>query len=69
MGAVTKPLVGVFDLASNVTAGVRETTTVFDANDIGRERLPRYIAMDHILRVSMSFTLILLLDDVLIITI
>ena len=54
MGAVTKPLVGVFDLASNVTAGVRETTTVFDANDIGRERLPRYIAMDRILRVSMS---------------
>lgn len=56
---------GVFDLASNVTAGVRETTTVFDANDIGRERLPRYIAMDNILRVSMKFYFILL-DDMLI---
>jgi hypothetical protein len=27
---VTKPVVGVFDLASNVTEGIRNTTTVFD---------------------------------------
>ncbi|KAG0185188.1 hypothetical protein DFQ28_009826 [Apophysomyces sp. BC1034] len=49
VGALTKPVVGVFDLASNVTAGIRETTTIFDAGDIGRERLPRYIGMDNIL--------------------
>lgn len=42
----------MFDFASNVTAGVRETTTVFDVNDIGRERLPRFVGKDTILRVS-----------------
>lgn len=81
---VTKPVVGVFDLASNVTEGsinvieifhfghtcafidffhhhiilssthpgIRNTTTVFDANDIDRVRLPRYVGRDGILRVS-----------------
>ena len=51
VGAVTKPLVGFFDMASNVTAGVRETTMIFDPNDITRERLPRYVGIDGILRV------------------
>jgi hypothetical protein len=49
---VTKPVVGMFDLANNVSQGVRNTTTIFDANDIDRLRLPRYIAGDGILRVS-----------------
>ncbi|KAI9272903.1 hypothetical protein BDA99DRAFT_569176 [Phascolomyces articulosus] len=50
VGVVTKPLVGFFDMASNVTAGVRETTMIFDPNDITRERLPRYVGIDGILR-------------------
>ncbi|KAF7728851.1 hypothetical protein EC973_005477 [Apophysomyces ossiformis] len=49
VGVLTKPVVGVFDLASNVSAGIRETTTIFDSGDIGRERLPRYIGADGIL--------------------
>ncbi|KAJ9479242.1 Vacuolar protein sorting-associated protein 13 [Pseudozyma hubeiensis] len=50
VGAITKPAVGVFDLASNVTEGMRNTTMVFDQNDIDRVRLPRYIAADGIVR-------------------
>lgn len=50
VGAITKPAVGVFDLASNVTEGMRNTTMVFDQNDIDRVRLPRYIANDGIVR-------------------
>ena len=50
VGAITKPAVGVFDLASNVTEGVRNTTQVFDQNDIDRVRLPRFIASDGIVR-------------------
>ena len=38
-------------LASNVTEGIRNTTTVFDTNDIDRIRLPRFVADDKILRV------------------
>lgn len=49
---VTKPVVGMFDLANNLSQGVRNTTTIFDVNDIDRLRLPRYIASDGILRVS-----------------
>jgi vacuolar protein sorting-associated protein 13A/C len=55
--AVTKPVVGMFDLANNVSQGVRNTTTIFDANDIDRLRLPRYIAGDGILRVSAFISL------------
>ncbi|KAG2186184.1 hypothetical protein INT43_002622, partial [Umbelopsis isabellina] len=50
VGVVTKPVVGMFDLANNVSQGVRNTTTIFDVNDIDRFRLPRYIASDGILR-------------------
>lgn len=43
-------MVGVFDLASNVTEGIRNTT----ANDtlIDRVRAPRHIGADGILTVS-----------------
>ncbi|KAE8241994.1 hypothetical protein A4X13_0g7175, partial [Tilletia indica] len=50
VGAITKPAVGVFDLASNVTEGMRNTTVVFDQNDIDRVRLPRFIAADGVVR-------------------
>ncbi|KAI8639786.1 hypothetical protein BD408DRAFT_476983 [Parasitella parasitica] len=48
VGAFTKPMVGFLDMASNITAGIRETTTVFEAGDITRERLPRYTGKDGI---------------------
>lgn len=43
-------MVGVFDLASNVTEGIRNTTTVNDAI-IDRVRAPRHVGADGILRV------------------
>jgi len=50
VGAVTKPVVGVFDLASNVSEGIRNTTTVFDNPERERARLPRQIPFDGVLR-------------------
>ncbi|KXN90021.1 Vacuolar protein sorting-associated protein 13 [Leucoagaricus sp. SymC.cos] len=58
VGAVTKPVVGVFDLASNVSEGrssvfvfgIRNTTTVFDNPERDRVRLPRLIPADGVLR-------------------
>ncbi|KAF7306925.1 hypothetical protein MIND_00485000 [Mycena indigotica] len=50
VGAVTKPVVGVFDLASNVSEGIRNTTTVFDGPARDRVRLPRHISSDGVLR-------------------
>lgn len=49
-GAVTKPAIGAFDLASNIAEGVRNTTTVFDAEGLDRVRLTRFIGMDGIVR-------------------
>ncbi|KAF9166895.1 hypothetical protein DFQ26_006563 [Actinomortierella ambigua] len=48
VGAVTKPLVGVFDFTTNVTSGIRNTTTVFD-RDLTRKRLPRHVPKNGIL--------------------
>jgi vacuolar protein sorting-associated protein 13A/C len=39
VGVVTKPVIGVFDLASNVSEGIRNTTTVFDNPARDRVRL------------------------------
>ncbi|KAJ4486135.1 vacuolar protein sorting-associated protein 13 [Lentinula aciculospora] len=50
VGAVTKPVVGVFDLASNVSEGIRNTTTVFDSPERDRVRLPRLVPHDQVLR-------------------
>jgi len=50
VGVVTKPIIGVFDLASNVSEGIRNTTTVFEM-DLDRQRLPRFIGKDGILKV------------------
>lgn len=52
--AFTKPMVGFLDMASNITAGIRETTTVFEGGDINRERLPRYTGKDGIVTVSVG---------------
>ncbi|RKP16757.1 hypothetical protein ROZALSC1DRAFT_17209, partial [Rozella allomycis CSF55] len=50
VGAVSKPIVGVFDLASNVSEGIKNTTIAFDEFEVSRIRLPRFIAYDRILR-------------------
>jgi vacuolar protein sorting-associated protein 13A/C len=50
LGVLTKPAIGAFDLASNVAEGVRNTTTVFDAEGLDRVRLTRFIGMDGIVR-------------------
>ncbi|KAF9211914.1 hypothetical protein BGZ59_007452 [Podila verticillata] len=48
VGVVTKPLVGVFDFTTNVTSGIRNTTTVFD-KDQRRKRIPRHVPKNGIL--------------------
>ena len=50
VGLATKPAIGIFDLASNVTEGIRNTTTVFDAEGLDRVRLTRFIGQDGIVR-------------------
>ncbi|TVY16543.1 Vacuolar protein sorting-associated protein 13 [Lachnellula arida] len=50
LGFATKPAIGVFDLASNVSEGIRNTTTVFDADGLDRVRLTRFIGTDGIVR-------------------
>jgi len=50
-------MVGFLDMASNITAGIRETTTVFEGGDINRERLPRYTGKDSIVTVSEYVTM------------
>ncbi|KAG1757583.1 vacuolar protein sorting-associated protein 13 [Suillus lakei] len=52
VGVVTKPAVGVFDLASNLSEGIRNTTTVFDKPERDRVRLPRHVPSDGILPFS-----------------
>ncbi|KAG9243121.1 hypothetical protein BJ878DRAFT_543588 [Calycina marina] len=50
VGFATKPALGVFDLASNVSEGIRNTTTVFDDAELERVRYPRFIEHDGIIR-------------------
>lgn len=50
LGLATKPAVGVLDMASNVSEGIRNTTTVFDGQEIDRARFPRFIPSDGIVR-------------------
>ncbi|KAH6845758.1 hypothetical protein B0I37DRAFT_435189 [Chaetomium sp. MPI-CAGE-AT-0009] len=50
VGLATKPAIGVLDFASNVSEGVRNTTTVFDGSELDRVRLPRYIPADGVVR-------------------
>ncbi|RSL40809.1 hypothetical protein CEP53_013138 [Fusarium sp. AF-6] len=50
IGLATKPAVGVLDMASNVSEGIRNTTTVFDGQELDRTRFPRFIPQDGIVR-------------------
>ena len=49
VGLATKPAIGVFDLASNVSEGIRNTTTM-DQEGLERVRLTRFIPRDGIIR-------------------
>eukprot|EP01130_Rhizamoeba_saxonica_P007958 TRINITY_DN3214_c0_g3_i1.p1 TRINITY_DN3214_c0_g3~~TRINITY_DN3214_c0_g3_i1.p1 ORF type:complete len:656 (-),score=134.32 TRINITY_DN3214_c0_g3_i1:92-1813(-) len=50
LGAVVKPTVGVFDLASRATEGLQNTTDVFSVNSkITRKRMPRHFPPSRIL--------------------
>ncbi|KAI8897799.1 hypothetical protein BC833DRAFT_643759 [Globomyces pollinis-pini] len=49
LGVVAKPVVGIADLVTNVSEGIRNTTTVFD-DELDKQRLPRFIKKDGILR-------------------
>ena len=48
VGVVTKPMIGLVDMATNMSEGLKNTTTVFE-NTLQRQRLPRYIRKDGIL--------------------
>ncbi|KAI5294364.1 hypothetical protein KEM52_004170 [Ascosphaera acerosa] len=50
LGLPTKSVIGAFDFASSLAEGVRNTTTVFDANDLDRVRYPRFIGVDGVVR-------------------
>lgn len=49
VGVVAKPVIGVVDLATSVSEGIRNTTTVFDS-ELDRQRLPRFIGKSKILK-------------------
>lgn len=50
LGLATKPAVGVLDMASNLSEGIRNTTTVFDGTELDRSRFPRFISNDGVVR-------------------
>lgn len=50
LGLPTKTAIGLFDLASSMGEGIRNTTTVFDADGLEKVRLPRFIAHDGVIR-------------------
>ncbi|SCU84871.1 LAFA_0D12530g1_1 [Lachancea sp. 'fantastica'] len=50
IGLPTKTAIGVLDLASNVSEGIRNTTTVMDASLTNRVRLPRYVGFDKTIK-------------------
>lgn len=50
VGFATKPAIGVLDMASNVSEGIRNTTTVFDGSELDRVRYARFVPADGIVR-------------------
>lgn len=50
VGLPTKTAIGLFDLASNVSEGIRNTTTVFDAEGLDKVRLPRHVPYNGIIK-------------------
>ncbi|CAK9441286.1 uncharacterized protein LODBEIA_P51550 [Lodderomyces beijingensis] len=50
IGLPSKTAIGVLDFASNISEGIRNTTTVFDGDGLERTRLPRYINPDGVIK-------------------
>ncbi|KAH3685434.1 hypothetical protein WICPIJ_003592 [Wickerhamomyces pijperi] len=50
IGLPTKTAIGIFDLANQVSEGIKNTTTAFDGGSLDRVRLPRYIGHDSIIK-------------------
>ncbi|KAG7665092.1 VPS13 [[Candida] subhashii] len=50
IGLPTKAAIGIFDLASNVSEGIKNTTTVFDNAELDKVRLPRFIPPNSIIK-------------------
>ncbi|KAH7368024.1 vacuolar protein sorting-associated protein [Plectosphaerella cucumerina] len=50
VGLATKPAIGVLDMASNVSEGIRNTTTVFDGSELERVRYARFVPADGVVR-------------------
>ncbi|KAH3664357.1 hypothetical protein WICMUC_005742 [Wickerhamomyces mucosus] len=50
IGLPTKTAIGIFDLANQVSEGIRNTTTAFDGGGLDKVRLPRYIGRDAIIK-------------------
>ena len=50
IGLPTKTAIGFFDFASNVSEGIRNTTTVLDGEKLDRIRLPRYINPEEVIK-------------------
>ncbi|AET41679.1 membrane morphogenesis protein VPS13 Ecym_8410 [Eremothecium cymbalariae DBVPG len=50
IGLPTKTAIGVLDLASNVSEGIRNTTTMMDGGTIDRVRLPRYVGLVEVIK-------------------
>jgi vacuolar protein sorting-associated protein 13A/C len=49
IGLAARPVMGVMDLATQTTKGIRNTTTMFDKKVTSRKRPPRYIGPDKVL--------------------
>lgn len=50
VGLPTKTAIGIFDFASNMSEGIRNSTTMFESSELDRVRLPRYISYDRVIR-------------------
>ncbi|ONH69567.1 Vacuolar protein sorting-associated protein 13 [Cyberlindnera fabianii] len=49
IGLPTKTAIGVFDLASQVGEGIKNSTTAFDGDGLDKVRLPRHVARDSVI--------------------
>lgn len=50
IGLPTKTAIGIFDLANQVSEGIRNTTLAFDGEGIDKVRLPRFIDHNEIIK-------------------
>jgi len=51
LGVGVKPVVGVIDLATQTTKGIKNTATLWDSKKVQRKRPPRYFGEDKVLEV------------------